>query len=80
MLTAPGSTSYQYDGLGNRIQQTVSSVVTDYLNDVQPGLTKLLGQDDGTNVKHFVHAPRGIHAVDDGTSWNWYLQDGLEGI
>ena len=42
MLSAPGSTSYRYDGVGNRVQQTVNSIVTDYLNDVQPGLVKLL--------------------------------------
>jgi RHS repeat-associated protein len=80
MLAAPGSTSYKYDGHGNRIQQTVSSVVTDYLNDLQPGLTKLLRQDDGTNVDHFIHALRGIHAVDDGTDWNFYAQDGLGSV
>ncbi|MEM9954984.1 MAG: RHS repeat-associated core domain-containing protein [Chloroflexota bacterium] len=75
-----GNHSYVYDGVGNRVQQMVSSVVTDYLNDLQPGLTKLLKQDDGTNVEHFVHAPRGIHAVDDGTDWNFYMQDGLGSV
>ncbi|MGJ3237281.1 MAG: RHS repeat-associated core domain-containing protein [Anaerolineae bacterium] len=54
--------------------------MTDYLNDLQPGLTKLLKQDDGTNVEQFVHAPRGIHAVDDGTDWNFYAQDGLDSV
>jgi RHS repeat-associated protein len=54
--------------------------VTDYLNDVQPGLVKLLRQDDGSNVEHFVHAPRGIHAVDDSTDWNFYAQDGLGSV
>jgi RHS repeat-associated protein len=58
----------------------VSSIVTDYLNDVQPGLVKLLRQDDGTNTEHFVHALRGIHAVDDGTDWNFYAQDGLGSV
>lgn len=58
----------------------VSSIVTDYLNDLQPGLTKLLKQDDGTNVEHFVHAQRGIHAVDDGTDLNFYAQDGLGSV
>jgi len=81
-LLSVGNHSYAYDGLSNRIQQTVSSVVTDYLNDVQPGLTKLLKQDDGTNVEHFVHAVRGIHAVDVnyGTDWNYYAQDGLGSV
>ncbi|GAB5426354.1 MAG: hypothetical protein Crog4KO_35010 [Crocinitomicaceae bacterium] len=79
-LSSVGNHSYVYDGLGNRVQQTVSSVVTYYLNDLQPGLTKLLKQDDDTNVEHFVHAPRGIHAVDDGTDWNFYAQDGLGSV
>ncbi|GAB5492599.1 MAG: hypothetical protein Phog2KO_28140 [Phototrophicaceae bacterium] len=79
-LLSVGNHSYVYDGLSNRVQQTVSSVVTDYLNDVQLGLTKLLKQDDGTNVEHFVHAPRGIHAVDDGTDWTLFAQDGLGSV
>ena len=80
MLTAPGSTSYKYDGLGNRIQQTVSSVVTDYLLDLQPGLVKVLRQADGTNTDHFIHAPRGIHAQYDGTDWQYVMQDGLGSV
>ncbi len=79
-LLSVGNHSYVYDGLGNRVQQTVSSVVTDYLNDVQPGLTKLLKQDDGTNVDRFVHGVRGIHTVDDGVNWNFYAQDGLGSV
>ena len=80
MLTAPGSTSYKYDGLGNRIQQTVSSVVTDYLLDMQPGLVKVLKQDDGTDVDHYIHAVRGIHAQYDGTDWQDVIQDGLGSV
>lgn len=79
-LLSVGNHSYVYDSLSNRVQQTVSSVVTDYLNDVQPGLTKLLKQDNGTNTDHFVHGIRGIHAVDDGTDWNFYAQDGLGSV
>ncbi|MGB7340534.1 MAG: hypothetical protein WBC91_16670 [Phototrophicaceae bacterium] len=79
-LTDVGNHSYVYDGLSNRVQQTVNSVVTDYLNDVQPGLTKLLAQSTGANVDRFVHGVRGIHAVDDGTDWNYYAQDGLGSV
>lgn len=79
-LLSVGNHSYVYDGLGNRVQQTVSSVVTNHLNDVQPGLTKLLAQSTGTNVDRFVHAPRGIHAVDDGSEWNFYANDGLGSV
>ena len=34
--------SYAYDGLGNRVSQTVSAVITSYLLDVQPGLVKVI--------------------------------------
>jgi RHS repeat-associated protein len=62
MVSAPGSTAYAYDGLGNRVQQTVSSVVTDYLLDVQPGLVKVLRETTGAISNHYIHGPRGIHA------------------
>jgi len=61
MVSAPGGTAYAYDGLGNRVQQTVSSVVTDYLLDVQPGLVKVLRETTGANSNHYIHGPRGIH-------------------
>jgi len=35
-LLSVGNHSYAYDGNGARIQKTVSSVVTDYLLDIQP--------------------------------------------
>ena len=31
-----GNTSYQYDGVGRRVQQTVGAQVTQYLLDTQP--------------------------------------------
>ncbi len=78
MLIAPGSTTYKYDGLGNRIQQTVSSVVTDYLLDLQPGLTKVLGDSDGN---HYIHAPRGLHAMQNNAGeWSYTAQDGLGSV
>ena len=80
-LTAPGSTSYKYDGLGNRVQQTVSSVVTDYLLDTQPGLAVVLQQTTGANVERFVHGPRGIHAQQANSgNWFWPVQDGLGSV
>ena len=81
LLTAPGSTSYQYDGLGNRIQQTVSSVVTDYLLDTQPGLTVVMQQTTSGNTDRFVHGPRGIHAQQDNSGdWFYPVPDGLGSV
>ncbi len=79
-LKSLGTISYAYDGLGNRIQQTANSVVTDYLLDLQPGLVKVLRQSDGTNTNHFIHAVRGIHAQSDGTHWQYITQDGLGSV
>jgi RHS repeat-associated protein len=51
------------------------------LLDVQPGLTKVIGSDDGTNTERYIHGPRGIHAMED-SSGNWLhpAQDGLGSV
>ena len=47
-VTGPsGMTTYSYDGLGNRYQQTVNEVTTTYTLDTASGLTQVLS--DGTN-------------------------------
>jgi RHS repeat-associated protein len=81
MLTAPGSTSYKYDGASNRIQQTVSGVVTAYLNDVQPGLTQLLAETVSGNTTRYVQSVRGIHATESHAGvWSYFAQDGLGSV
>jgi YD repeat-containing protein len=56
------TTSYAYDGLGNRVRQSVGATVTDYLLDVQPGLVKVLASTTGATTTRFLHGPRGIFA------------------
>ena len=54
-------------------------MVTDYLLDVQPGLTKVLREQTGNNRTYYQHGPRGIHGqihatVDPNAIWgnvNW---------
>ena len=76
-----GSASYAYDGAGNRIQQTVSATVTNYLLDLQPGLATVLQATQGANTTRYVHALRGIHAQKDASgNWEWMLQDGLGSV
>ncbi|MCA0457794.1 MAG: M23 family metallopeptidase [Chloroflexi bacterium] len=61
--------------------QTVSSTVTKYLLDLQPGLSVVLSQDVGANVTRFIHTPRGIHAQKDQfNNWEWIAQDGLGSV
>ena len=77
-------TAYAYDGLNNRISQaigTTSPVVTQYLLDTQPALTKVIGATVGGNTDRFIHAPRGIHSVENSSgSWRYALQDGLGSV
>ncbi len=42
------TSTYTYSGLGDRLSQTVDSVTTDYVLDLNTGLTQVL--DDGTNT------------------------------
>ncbi len=81
MLTAPNNTSYIYDGLGNRVSQTVSNTVTNYLLDLQPGLTKVLAATTGTNTNHYIHSVRGLHAMQNNAgNWSYMAQDGLGSV
>ncbi len=80
-LLSMGGIAYAYDGLGNRLSQTASSIVTEYLNDVQPGLTKVLVQTMGSDTTRFMHGPRGIQAVQDSLGdWSYAVQDGLGSV
>ncbi|MCB9438417.1 MAG: RHS repeat protein [Anaerolineales bacterium] len=47
-VTDAGDTyQYAYNGLGQRVQQTVNSVITDYLLDTQPALPRILATTTG---------------------------------
>nr|WP_275944777.1 RHS repeat-associated core domain-containing protein [Phototrophicus methaneseepsis] len=67
------NTHYAYDGNGDRYQQTVGGVVTSYLNDIQPGLTKLLASTTSDDTERFIHGPQGLHvhwqAGSEGAIW-----------
>lgn len=80
-LLSMGGASYAYDGEGRRIRQTIAAQVTQYLLDVQPGLSVVLSATQGANVNRYVHGPRGIHAQKDSAgAWEWMAQDGLGSV
>ncbi len=79
-MIAWGSHTYAYDGNGARIAQTVSGVVTTYLQDTQPGLAKLLSETAGAATTRYLHGPRGLHVQHDGTAWSYPVQDGLGSV
>jgi RHS repeat-associated protein len=80
-LLSHGGSSYAYNGLGQRVSQTVGAIVTQYLQDTQPGLFKVIKSDNGTVVNRFVHDQTGIHSHESSTgAWNWMLKDGLGSV
>jgi len=48
LKTFDGTSSYSYNGLGDRISQTVNGQTTNYTLDLNTGLTQVLN--DGTNA------------------------------
>jgi hypothetical protein len=54
LLNYQGS-DYAYNGLGQRVSQTVSSVVTEYLLDMQPGLWKVIAATASGSTDRFIH-------------------------
>jgi RHS repeat-associated protein len=76
-LVSMGGHIYAYNGDGNRVRQTVDSLVKDYLLDLQPTLALVLGDSAGNR---YVHAPRGIHAVNEGAGWYYPLTDALGSV
>ena len=80
-LLSMGGHSYKYDGVGNRVSQTVSSIVTQYLLDLQPGLVQVIAATIGADTERYVHSPREIHSIQDAVSdWRFMLQDGLSSV
>ncbi|MBK8138273.1 MAG: RHS repeat-associated core domain-containing protein [Chloroflexi bacterium] len=80
-LRSMGGHAYAYDGMGSRTTQTVSSIVTNYLLDVQPNIVQVISATASSNTENYLHSPRGIHATQD-TAENWrdILQDGLGSV
>ncbi|NJL56033.1 RHS repeat protein [bacterium] len=73
--------NYAYNGLGQRVSQSVDGIVTRYLLDVQPGLANVIASTiEGVSTR-YVHDPRGILAQQqpDG-DWHWMLTDGLGSV
>ena len=80
-LLSMGGSSYAYDGVGNRVSQTVETDVTRYLLDVQPELSVVLSVTTGANTTRYMHTLRGIHAQQDSAgNWEWMVSDGLGSV
>ena len=75
--TAGGVTSsYLYNGEGDRYRQTVGGVQTNYLLDAQYGLTQVLGEFTPSSDTYYL---MGLDVVGQrqGTNWSYFGYDGL---
>ena len=80
-LTQVGNTTYTYDGLGNRVSQTIGTARTDYLLDLADGLPKVIAATTGTSTEHYIYGPRGLHAKQAANSdWTYALDDFLGSV
>ncbi|CAG0936724.1 hypothetical protein TFLX_05611, partial [Thermoflexales bacterium] len=80
-LLSMGGLGYTYNGLGQRVGQSHNGLVTSYLNDLQPGLVKLLNSDTEGDLTWYLHTPMGIHQQQNpDQSWVYPVQDGLGSV
>ena len=75
-VSGPGLTaSYEYNGLGDRVSQTVNSVTTDFALDLAGGLTQVL--EDGTSA--YLYGNERIAEYDENGT-EYYLPDALGSV
>jgi len=79
-VTAAGSTtSYQYNGDGDRISQTVDSTLTTYVLDVATPLTMVLSETSNGSTLTYWHG-LDVLAQSDGTNTKYFEYDGLGSV
>ncbi len=80
-LLSMGSSAYLYNGMGQRIQQSVGAAVTKYLLDTQPGLFQTLTETTGVNVTRYVQGPTGLQQIQQASGvWQQVISDALGSV
>jgi len=82
LLTVGGTQySYAYNGVGQRIQQSVGATVTKYLLDTQLGLFQILTETTGSNVTRYVQGPTGLQQIQQPSgTWQHIIPDALGSV
>jgi RHS repeat-associated protein len=74
------TTTFEYDGLGNRMAQTVDGVETRYALDVAGGLPEVIvATTDGTST-YYVQIQRQVLAQQEAGAWAYILPDHLGSV
>jgi RHS repeat-associated protein len=73
------TTTYAYNGDGDRVSQTVDSVETTYILDVATPLTMVLAETTGQDSIYYLHG-LDLVAQSDGTTTDYLTYDGLGSV
>ncbi len=73
------TTSYTYNGDGDRVSQTVGTTTTTYVLDIATPLTMVLAETTGTSTIRYLHG-LDLVAQSDGTSTEYFAYDGLGSV
>ncbi len=76
VVGALSSSSYVYNGLGDRLQQTVDGVPTNYTLDLNNSLTQVLDDENAT----YLYGLGRIGAYEPDGYWQYYLGDALGSV
>ncbi len=79
VTTGGSTTTYQYNGDGDRVAQTVNGVQTTYVIDTATPLTMVLAETTGTDTIRTLHG-LDLVAQSDGTSTEYFAYDGLGSV
>jgi RHS repeat-associated protein len=74
------TTTFEYDGLGNRTSQTVNGVTTDYVLDVAGGLPEVIVATTGGASTGYVQVQGRILAEYEAGAWGYVLPDHLGSV
>jgi RHS repeat-associated protein len=72
--------AYEYDGLGNRVAQTVGGVTTEYMLDVADGLPEVIVATTGGASTRYVQVQGQVLAQQDSGAWTYILPDHLGSV
>jgi RHS repeat-associated protein len=74
------TTTFEYDGLGNRMAQTVDGVTTEYALDVAGGLPEVIVVTTGGGSTRYVQVQGQILAQQESDAWVYILPDHLGSV
>jgi RHS repeat-associated protein len=74
------TTTFEYDGLGNRMAQTVDGVTTEYVLDVAGGLPEVIVATTGGASTRYVQVQGQVLAQQDSGVWTYVLPDHLGSV